>query len=125
MGGPKIERTIMPKTTVLVCGGRDYADSAMVDMQLDRLHALHGFGLLIHGGAKGADAEADRWAKSRRIPVKAYPADWKTLGKKAGPVRNQTMLTEGKPDWVVGFPGEVNRLPRGGRFFCAWVWRGG
>jgi hypothetical protein len=95
----------MKKTIVLVCGGRDYADSVMVDMQLDRLHALHNFGMLIHGGAKGADAEADRWAKSRRIPVKAYPADWKALGKKAGPIRNQTMLEEGKPDWVVGFPG--------------------
>jgi hypothetical protein len=32
-------------------------------------------------------------------------ADWKRLGRKAGPIRNQRMLVEGKPDLVVAFPG--------------------
>ena len=27
------------------------------------------------------------------------------LGRKAGPIRNQRMLDEGKPDLVVAFPG--------------------
>lgn len=92
-------------TTVLVCGGRDYTDAITVDMQLDRLHEMHRFTQVIHGGARGADAEADRWAKSRRIPVKAFPADWKALGKKAGPIRNQKMLDESHPDLVAAFPG--------------------
>src|SRR5262249_16770583 len=31
--------------------------------------------------------------------------EWDELGKKAGPLRNQRMLDEGKPDLVVAFPG--------------------
>ena len=30
---------------------------------------------------------------------------WDELGKKAGPLRNQRMLDDGKPDMVVAFPG--------------------
>lgn len=33
-------------------------------------------------------------------------ADWDGLGRKAGPIRNQRMLDEGKPDLVVAFPGD-------------------
>jgi hypothetical protein len=32
-------------------------------------------------------------------------AEWESLGRKAGPIRNQRMLTEGKPALVVAFPG--------------------
>jgi len=36
--------------------------------------------------------------------VTTFDADWK-LGKKAGPLRNQRMIDEGRPDLVVAFPG--------------------
>ena len=39
--------------------------------------------------------------------VEEYPADWKKYGKSAGPLRNQRMIDEGKPDLVVAFPGGV------------------
>ncbi len=32
----------------------------------------------IHRGAPGAAALAGRWAKMRRVPVEAFPADWKS-----------------------------------------------
>jgi hypothetical protein len=32
-------------------------------------------------------------------------ADWEKLGRSAGPIRNQAMLDEGRPDLVVAFPG--------------------
>jgi len=32
-------------------------------------------------------------------------ANWAELGRKAGPIRNQQMLDEGKPNLVVAFPG--------------------
>jgi hypothetical protein len=35
----------------------------------------------------------------------AFPADWERHGRKAGPIRNRTMLAVGKPDLVVAFPG--------------------
>lgn len=89
---------------VLVCGGRDYADSEAVNAALSRLHAKRGITAIIHGDAKGADALARQWAEANGIPHLPFPANW-NIGKRAGPIRNQRMLDEGKPDGVVAFPG--------------------
>jgi hypothetical protein len=40
-----------------------------------------------------------------REPYEVPQGEWDELGKKAGPLRNQRMLDEGKPDLVVAFPG--------------------
>jgi hypothetical protein len=88
----------------LVCGGRDFRNRDALCAALDRLHAEHHFSLLIAGGARGADALAQEWATSRSVPTQVYRANWK-LGRKAGPIRNQRMLDDGKPDLVVAFPG--------------------
>jgi hypothetical protein len=90
---------------VLVCGGRDFKDQRRL---VQCLHAIHGstpFSVLIHGGAAGADRMAAAWAKRHGIPVETYFADWQTFGRKAGPIRNQEMLDDGKPDLVLAFPG--------------------
>ena len=92
-------------TRVLVCGGRNYADREAVYASLDSLHAERGFTLLIAGGARGVDKLAAQWAQDRGVPTQVYLAAWERLGHKAGPIRNQRMLTEGKPDLVVAFPG--------------------
>ena len=34
-----------------------------------------------------------------------YPANWEEFGKRAGLIRNARMLTEGKPERVLAFPG--------------------
>lgn len=86
---------------VLVCGGRDYANVDRVYAVLDDIAPSH----IIHGGAKGADAIAAMWADERRVPVDAYCAMWDEHGRAAGPLRNQRMLDEGKPDLVVAFLG--------------------
>ena len=91
--------------TVLVFGGRDFSDERLMDETLDRLHARRPFGLLIHGGAPGADRLSGAWAKKRGIPVRVFEADWGKFGKSAGPRRNQQMLDEGLPDLAVAFPG--------------------
>jgi hypothetical protein len=39
------------------------------------------------------------------VPIDVYVAQWKKHGRAAGPIRNQRMLDEGKPDLVVAFPG--------------------
>lgn len=90
---------------VLVCGGRDFDDPSFLDMTLDRLHREHGFSILIEGGARGANRLAGAWADVRGIAHEKYPADSEGLGRKAGPIRNEKMLGEGKPDLVVTFPG--------------------
>jgi hypothetical protein len=90
---------------VLVCGGRGFSDALLLNLELDRLHALHHFTLVIHGAALGTDALAGEWADSRNIPVRPYRANWKAEGKSAGPNRNARMLADGRPELVVAFKG--------------------
>jgi hypothetical protein len=109
---------------VLVCGGRDYGSKVVdgklvVDIeQVDRLNkaldrALEAATLaertfvLIHGGARGADHLSGVWASMRkdRVEERVYPADWKTHGKSAGPIRNRLMLTSGQPHVIIAFKG--------------------
>lgn len=87
---------------ILVCGGRDYPDEGYVFKILD--HIVPFDAMIIHGGAKGADALADSWAKCRIVKIKVYKADWEKYGKKAGILRNIEMLKE-NPDLVIAFPG--------------------
>jgi hypothetical protein len=110
---------------VLVCGGRDYgfrpkgcpSDSArhyderarrerfMLDETLRDMHRTRGpFTTLIHGAAPGADALACSWALANGLSILSFRPDWKTLGRSAGPIRNQMMIEAG-PDLVIAFPG--------------------
>lgn len=90
---------------VLVCGGRDFTDSARARSVLDHYHRERPFTLLIHGAARGADGLAGEWAAAHGVTQQAFPADWNAHGRAAGPIRNTQMLTEGKPDIVIAFPG--------------------
>lgn len=90
---------------VLVCGGRDFTDVAGLRSALDRLRSEVPFARVIAGGARGADTFAAEWAVARGISADVFMADWEGMGSKAGPIRNQRMLDEGKPDLVVAFPG--------------------
>jgi len=91
---------------VLVCGGRDYHDRRTVDSILTQLHRVFGpIEFIVQGGADGADRWGAEWGRDNNIPVGTYNADWKKHGRAAGPIRNQKMLEEAKPDAVVAFPG--------------------
>lgn len=92
-------------TRVLVCGGRDFKDWKWLFAALDAFRKDNGVAVVIHGCARGADDWASVWARDRGIPEERYPADWLTHGKGAGPIRNKQMLTKGKPDQVIAFPG--------------------
>lgn len=85
----------------LVCGGRGYHDTLAAGRVLSDLSPS----LIIEGAAPGADRLAYHWAMSRGFAVTEYPANWNTLGPRAGPIRNARMLAEGKPDFVLAFPG--------------------
>jgi hypothetical protein len=95
----------MTTYVVLVCGGRDFADEALFDREMDRIHKDKSITRIVHGDAAGADSLAELWARRHGIQTVAYPADWETLGRAAGPLRNQRMLVEERPDVVVAFPG--------------------
>jgi hypothetical protein len=101
---------------VLVCGGRDYDDRNAVFRWLDAntprsVPDQYGNDMplgvtIIHGCCPtGTDRWADEWAVVNWCNIAEYPADWRTHGRTAGPIRNQRMIDDGKPDLVVAFPG--------------------
>lgn len=49
---------------------------------------------IVSGGATGVDTLAETYAKKYNIPITIYPADWKTYGKKAGPMRNTLIVND-------------------------------
>ena len=88
-------------TKILVCGGRRFHDSEAVSTALNEHHPT----IVIHGGCgTGADAHAYAWARWNNVKQWIFRADW-SLGRKAGPLRNQDMLDTAKPDLVLAFPG--------------------
>lgn len=86
---------------LVISGGRKYKfNQADIDL-LDSIK--HTITEIVTGGAKGADSEGVLWAVANDIPVKQFPADWASLGKKAGVVRNKQMAVYG--DAVLLFTG--------------------
>lgn len=80
----------MPEDTVIIHGGCNVPDGAYTNPRWKPV---------------GADALAHHCAAEKGFEVHMYRADWKLLGRKAGPMRNQAMLDHGKPDLVLAFPG--------------------
>ena len=95
---------------VLVFGGRDFHNYALVKKVLDQVRPSH----IVHGAAGGADSLGGRYAREHNIPCTPYPAFWKRMDprtgrtytdRRAGINRNKRMLADSKPDLLIGFPG--------------------
>lgn len=130
---------------VLVCGGRAYNNQNMVFSTLDRVVRLYRpIAMIIHGDAMtelpdglvcGADYFAAKWAVSRNIRCQSFPVtkkEWREIGRRAGPIRNQRMIDKASPDLVVAFPGGrgtadmITRARRAGIpvFDVGHIWEG-
>jgi hypothetical protein len=95
------------KLTLLICGDRLWSNQFAIRRELRNLEHL--VGTVIHGACKGADSIGARLARDEfGLKVIPFPADWKTLGKAAGPIRNQQMLDNGKPDIVHAFHTDID-----------------
>lgn len=80
---------------LIIAGKRDYyVDDLFIDRFLDH------FGIpensaetfeIVSGGASGIDSCGEQYASWLKVPVKLFPAQWSTLGLKAGPIRNAQM----------------------------------
>lgn len=102
---------------VLICGGRNFDDKAL--MAETCYQFIYPGDTLIHGDAPGADRLAAKCAGNQyqmaqfmagdkakwTITIEPYPAEWLKYGHRAGPIRNQQMIDEGKPDLVVAMAG--------------------
>lgn len=107
-------------TKILVCGGRKFADRQWLYRVLDSALKRYGALVIINGGAPGADTLAREWAFERLQPAITYPARWDDIrpgvrvktrrdgtryNADAGHERNSLMLSDGKPNLVIAFPG--------------------
>jgi hypothetical protein len=76
---------------LIIAGGRNLVQRPEdIGEEIDWL----GIGLpteVVSGGANGIDKCGEVWAKRNKIPVKVFEADWRLLGKAAGPIRNHAM----------------------------------
>lgn len=94
---------------LLVCGGRSYSNKDFVFSCLDGVRKKKGITCVIHGDATGADRLAKLWAQMNDVEDIPYPADW-TMGRRAGPIRNERMLKESMPDGVIAFTGGAGTM---------------
>lgn len=73
-----------------VVGSRTFADRERLFRLLDRLRPR--LECVVTGGARGADALAEEWARERGVPVVVLRADWRRFGRGAGPRRNAEVV---------------------------------
>ena len=93
---------------ILVTGSRDWTDTETIYRALRDAKVESRSHVLVHGGARGADSIAAWLARSLDYEVEPHPADWRTHGKAAGPIRNKEMVDLGA-DLCLAFPiGESN-----------------
>ena len=102
---------------ILICGDRYWVDKDLIKIKLydivkDYEDLVTKNITIIHGNAPGADILGKQAALDLGIPeenILSFPADWKTHGRAAGPIRNKQMLSEGKPDIVLAFHDDIGR----------------
>lgn len=95
-----------------VSGSRDMTDYQLLESGIDAVCAERGRlpSRVLHGGAPGADALASRWAYEHGVDLEIHGALWGQLGKRAGPLRNQTLADRlGADDVLLAFPSQRSR----------------
>jgi len=88
---------------LIIAGGRDYRLTGADLAVLDEYALTIGVTEVVSGGAAGVDSDGEAWAKSAGLSVKRFPADWKTHGRAAGPMRNSLMAAYA--DALIAFKG--------------------
>ena len=79
---------------IVIAGCRDYNNydeaKEFIDYCLSRIRKENEI-IIVSGGARGADALGERYAKENGFKIELYPAHWEKYGKSAGPKRNEQM----------------------------------
>ena len=89
---------------IVIAGCRNYNNydeaKKYIDFCLSNIRNEHHI-IIVSGCASGADAIGERYANENGFKVEKYPADWKNLGRSAGPKRNKQMAEIS--DYVICF----------------------
>lgn len=88
---------------LLCAGDRNWTNVFIIRAWLIKFATKHNIYKVIHGNARGADRIAAQIAIELGIDIHSFPAQWDKYGRAAGPIRNQQMIDEGNPDYVVIF----------------------
>jgi len=79
---------------VIIAGCRDFDEYALLKERcnhyLQEKMVTHNV-IIVSGHASGADALGEKFAKEHGLPCETHPADWKSHGRAAGPIRNAEM----------------------------------
>lgn len=100
---------------LIIAGGRDFYLNLDHVGWLDDLCCVENdlVDEVVHGGATGADQGGKAWGivtRRKVTPFPVLPSDWKTLGKRAGPLRNKAMA-----EYAGAYPEGVCALFPGGK----------
>ncbi len=89
---------------VVIAGCRDYSNykeaKEYIDYCISNIRKENTI-IIVSGGANGADALGELYAKENGFEIERYPADWGKYGRSAGPKRNKQMAENG--DYVICF----------------------
>jgi YspA, cpYpsA-related SLOG family len=83
----------MESFKLIIAGGREFCDYALLHKKVDVLLASKRFSVqieIVSGKAKGADTLGEQYAKANNFSLKEFPADW-SIGESAGYLRNKDM----------------------------------
>lgn len=94
---------------LLICGDRNWTDKEKIKSVIKVMLDRHGSITVIQGEARGADRLAKEAALELGCEVLSFPANWTKHGQAAGPIRNQQMLEEGKPEYVIAFHENIHQ----------------
>ncbi len=87
---------------LVVSGSRHFSNPSLLASHLSAALQKQPGLVLVCGNGKGCDTLVRQWAASNKVPLLVAPAHWSSLGKAAGPVRNQFMLSMAQG--VLAFP---------------------
>lgn len=82
------------KKRIGIVGGRDFFDYYVLKLHVSNYIIHHNVEVeyIVSGGARGADSLAEDFATEFGYPTKVFLPDWDQFGKKAGPMRNETII---------------------------------
>lgn len=76
-----------------IVGSRNYVNNTSFNQYVDQWIQTHGHPItIVSGGAEGADHLAEVYARKNNIHCEIMKADWRTYGKRAGPIRNSKIV---------------------------------
>lgn len=89
---------------VAVVGCREYSNyeqaSKYISYCIESIRKKYNL-IFVSGGCRGADRAGERFALENGFAAECYPADWKTYGRAAGPIRNEKIAQ--LSDYIICF----------------------